>query len=564
MKLCSLLVLLVTLLPTALPAQSKSAAPAIHLTVDGVQRDQLPFQARATANVSHPQWHWEVLSSDTQTPAASAEEAHPTFSLPQGTYDILLTDKSRHLSRHFRRIITVLPRVFTEAEADEVIDLSKADSAVVIRDYQKALRPGYKILIKGKLDGRIKFTGLHGTREHPVHIINQGQVEINARQDKAPYAWQWSSDNQYILLDGKADPRIPYGFRITGHPTKSGQVLFIGGEFNKGFELCGVYIQGHQGKTAGAAGIQLQTSYTPACNATNWSFEYFKAHHLKVENASSEGFYIGYFTEDLRTTGYGAYRLGTVLLYRDTVLRSGWDALQIASADEFEVHDNYFDGASLSGKRAQSSIMSWNGGNKDGWFYRNTCLNSAHALSVFFGNSGQHAYIYANLFVEGRYPANITTNNFFYAKVDNTHQPVGLYIFNNTIKTTRMAAKVAYTNTTSAPGIPVVFANNAIVLNQVNLKKYPEIAMGSNLKDSAAWVIRNQWCLQKEEAHLLDATYRPAAPSTPRPSPAPLDVQQYFPALKGGYYDREGYPLTHAGQPYPFGCYSRVPLTTKP
>src|SRR5690606_6971669 len=136
----------------------------------------------------------------------------------------------------------------------------------------------------------------------------------------------------------------------------------------------------------------------------------------------------------------------------------------------------------LSGKRSHSSFLSWNNGNKEGYCYRNTFRNCAHAASIFFGETGEKAYLYSNLFIEGTYPPEINTPGFFFSKVYNEHNEVGLYIFHNTIVTSRISAKVDYRNTKGA-AMPVIYAANAILQNRVNKKRYPEIAMGKNLQD---------------------------------------------------------------------------------
>jgi hypothetical protein len=547
------------------PQDSLSFVSKIEIEVNGIQRDKSLFTINnLTEGNAH--WVWEIVDSETGKIADASAKKNPSFSLHAGVYDIRLIASGRNtLTRHFRRRITVLPKVFTERNADEVIDLSRVREDVLMKDYGNKKRPGYKILIKGKINGRIRITGLRGTKKNPVHIISKGQVEVNASNENSPYAWQFSDDNQYVLLDGTADPEVNYGFVVRGHPTKSGQVLFIAGQFNKGFEVCGVHLIGHQGETYGAAAVQLQTSFTEACNAGNWNFEYFKFHHNKIEKASSEGMYVGYFTDEIRDTGHTPYRLGNVHIYRDTIVQSGWDAIQIASADEFEVHDNYINGASLSGKRSHSSFLSWNSGNKAGWCYRNTFINCAHGASVIFGESGKDAYIYSNLFVEGKFPETINTPAFFFSKVYNSTQDVGLYIFHNTIITSRISAKVDYRNEKPGKGIPVLFAANAIVQNRLNLKKYPEIAMGSDLRDSTSWTIENIWRMKDHEDELkFDSTYRPA-PGSPLLN-LNFDIRKHIPKLMGGFYDRDGYPLKHSVSGYTAGCFSAwlVPDDPKP
>ncbi len=543
--------------------ESLSYISSIDVEIPGVQRDKIPFVIR-NKSAGSAKWVWEVIDSESGKVIEASSQAEPGLSLPVGTYDIrVIATGTNILQRHIRRAISVLPPVFEEKDADEIFDLNAVDGELLAKDYDNIERPGYKIVIKGRLNGRIRITGLRGTKENPVHIINQGQVEVNPTSMNSPYPWQFSDNNQYIILDGLADPSVQYGFRLKGHPSKSGQILFIAGEFNRGFEICGVNLIGQQGKTYGAAALQIQTSFTKKCNASNWNFEYFHFHHNKIERASSEGLYVGYFTDEKRETGYSPYRVGNVIIYRDTIIDAGWDGIQIASADEFEVHDNYVNGTSLSGKRSHSSFLSWNSGNTIGWCYRNTFVNGAHGASVVFGESGKEAYIYSNLFIEGNFPSNITTPAFLFAKVSNARQNVGIYIFHNTISTSRISAKVDYKNDKGGNGIPVLFAGNAILQNRLNLKKFPEIAMGSNLSDSTAWTIDNVWRMKDQEGELLwDKNYHPL-PGSPLLNIS-FDIREHIPKLKGGYYDRDGYPFRNDELGVAAGCFGAWQLSTSP
>jgi hypothetical protein len=310
------------------------------------------------------------------------------------------------------------------------------------------------------------------------------------------------------------------------------------------------------------AAVQVQPSYTRISNASNWNFDYLKIHHTKIEEANAEGMYIGYFTDEERNTGYAPYRMGQVLIYRDTVINSGWDAMQVACADEFEIHDNYVDKASLGGKRSHSSFISWNSGNKVGYCYRNTFRNAAHAASIFFGRTGKEAYLYSNLLIEGTYPDSIIAPAFIYSRLENTYQDIGLYIFHNTIITERMPVKTAYINKYDDRGITVVFAGNAIQMNQKYGRNFPEIELEKTMRDSASWIIRNEWRMSSKTKELKwDKSYRPAKDSPLIGSH--FDIQKNFPNLKGGHYDRDGYPLFVDGKGYTYGCYSGYPLFSK-
>lgn len=533
----------------------KSVIASIEIFVETIQRDRKHFQIQNLTN-GDADWIWRVYDAETGKQVAVSHRRSPGFRLPRGAYDLLVTAKGKNeLVRHFRRHITVLPSLFSEDEADEVIDLSKITGDSYIKDYRGEPRPGYRIILKGTYHGRIKISGLHGTPERPVHIINNGQVEMRATNNTYPFAWLWGDDNHYILIDGKGDPNVPFGMKLVGHPEKPGQILFLGGKFNKGFEIAGLHLVGNKETTEGGAAIQVQTTFTEDCHAENWNFEFLKIHHTKIENAASEGMYLGYFTDEKRDTGFAPYRLGKVLVYMDTIINSGWDAIQIASADQFEVHNNYVDGASLSGKRNHSSFISWNNGNIEGYCYRNTFKNSAHAATIIFGETGRDAYIYSNLFIEGTFPSAINTPGFFFTKAYNEFEDVRLFIFHNTIVTSRISAKVDYRRTKPTGEIPIIYAANAILQNRINDDGHPEIAMGRDLADSTSWVIDNVWRLERREKDLRwNSDYRPK-----RGSPLlkiDFDITEHLTKLKGGFYDRDGYPLKHDEVGYTSGCFS--------
>lgn len=538
----------------------------ILLSTPGIQRVNMPFVLSAEPSGIY---NWQIFRSDNDSLVASFREASPSVTLTAGAYDVLVSD-GKERTRHFRRRITVLPPVFSETEADEVIDFSPPkDTGSVVRDYENKVRPGYKILIKGSLKGRLKISGLRGTKDNPVHIMNDGAVVIQGSGNKA-YPWTWDGNNQYILLDGCAAPGIRYGFTVIGNPVKGAQTFMIGGEFNKGFEIAGLQVLGQFGRAPGAAAIQVQTSYTPACNATNWNFEYFKVHHTRVERANTEGFYIGYATDAPRDNGLTAYPMGQVLLYRDTIVDSGWDALQIASADEFEIHDNFIKGSALANKKNQRSFFSWNDGTLKGYCYRNSFYDCKHGVAIGYGYRGREAFIYNNLFVEGKKtapPDSARLPGFFYAKLHNQHQRVGLYIFNNTVITSLLPCKISYKNIYTTEGIPLVFAGNALVMGLKNPRKKPEISIEKPVsRDSASRIIDNRWAMrnQPEPLQLGTEDYRPASATSPLLQ-ASFDVKARFPALKGGYYDRDGYPMQNDSKQFTFGCFSsRTFVETQP
>jgi len=295
-------------------------------------------------------------------------------------------------------------------------------------------------------------------------------------------------------------------------------------------------------------------TYSVACNASNWSFEYFHAHHNKIEEATNEGFYIGYFT-DHKDSVLRPYRLGEVLIYRNNITNSGRDGIQIASADIFEVHDNYIDFSGKDGARNHNSAFSWNDGNIKGYCYRNTFKNASQAFAIFFGHTGKEAYVYSNLLIQGSFPKTARTDAFNYAVADNTTQPVGIYIFNNTMKSNNLALRVKYKNV-SGESIPILFAANALTIGKTIPKYYPDLDIGKNHADSTSWTVNNVWQLDSlDNKKIMLENFKPASKNSEL-FKKDFDVLKLVPSLKGGYYDHDGYPYETGSDVHAFGCYS--------
>jgi hypothetical protein len=130
-----------------------------------------------------------------------------------------------------------------------------------------------------------------------------------------------------------------------------------------------------------------------------------------------------------------------------------------------------------------------------------------------------------------------------------------LYIFNNTIITSRIPVKVDYKNMKSDQPMPILFAGNAIVLNRINLKKYPEIAMGSNLTDSVSWKINNVWRMKEQEAEMMWSEKYYPLPGSPLLS-SDFSIRNVIDEIKGGMYDRDGYPLEDREHGQAYGCFA--------
>jgi hypothetical protein len=99
-------------------------------------------------------------------------------------------------------------------------------------------------------------------------------------------------------------------------------------------------------------------------------------------------------------------------------------------------------------------------------------------------------------------------------------------------------------------------------MNRVNRKRYPEIAMGSTLTDSLHWTFDNVWRMQEDESEMKWTEDYFPKDGSPLVS-EDFDIRKFIKEVKGGFYDRNGYPL-YSDNGYAYGCYSRHNSVRKP
>lgn len=546
--------------PGAHGADTPTVVASVSCEVNEVQREGIPFTIVNTSDGAGA-YEWTITASDTEKKVLTSDDRDLQLRLPRGAYDVLLRVKGINtLERHFRRKITVLPAVFNERSADTVILLSTLTDRLTRLNFSKSSKPGYKILLKGHYRGKLVVTGLRGSKADPVHILNSGKVVIEADEPSQPYPLIFADDCTYVLLDGLGEPALSHGITVIGHPRRAGQCVFVAGDFNRGFEICGLHVIGQQGKTSGAAAIQVQPSSSMECNATNWSFDYFYSHHNKIEQATTEGYYIGYFTDAIQESGFRPYRMGRVLIYRNTIEHSGWDGIQVGGADELEIHDNYINYFSLGKKAWQNSSISWNNGNKRGWIYRNKIMNGAQGFSGGTGDTDSRFYIYSNLMVQGSYPKESGSSTFMFIKIDSTAGSPAIHFFHNTIHAQNVILAINHVRPQQSACDSLTFAGNLIVSDSIFDKPADGLRLSKAPKVQEHWLIHNLRMLpqQLNAAGINDKVLMPSA-SGAEIFTLPASVQKQLPDVRGGHFDVDGYPLRRQAADSvatPYGCYS--------
>ena len=201
------------------------------------------------------------------------------------------------------------------------------------------VKPGDTICLTAGTRNFLLISYIHGTHEAPVTIINQGgQVTI---LNSPNYAIKFDSCS-HIRFTGSGDPLIPYGFKTVNAP---GTGVSIDG-MTTDIELDRLEVS-----YTAYAGIIAKTEPDCAFKSTRDKFTLrnLSIHNCYVHHTGNEGFYIGSskfkngqtLTCNGRDTVVFPHLLKGVQIFNNLVEFSGWDGIQVSSADSgCFIHDN--------------------------------------------------------------------------------------------------------------------------------------------------------------------------------------------------------------------------------
>jgi hypothetical protein len=206
------------------------------------------------------------------------------------------------------------------------------------RTNAKSVKPGDTIcLLKGSRP--VLYIGyIHGTKEHPVVIMNSGgQVSI---VNCTNYGVKFDSCS-YLVFTGSGSPEHTYGIRIN---QTVGAGLSLDG-LSTDIELSYLMI----GNT-GLVGIFAKTEPNCLFNSTREKFTLrnLNIHHCYIYATGMEGMYIGsskYKGQTINCNGKDTtvypHMLRGVEVHHNYMMNTGWDGIQVSSADSAcAVHDN--------------------------------------------------------------------------------------------------------------------------------------------------------------------------------------------------------------------------------
>ncbi len=296
----------------------------------------------------------------------------------------------------------------------------------------KDIRPGDTVCLQSGNWNYIQLKNFHGTANKPIVFINSGgTVIINTDH----FVGIKIGNSSHIVFSGNGDPQAPYGFRILKVSKGAGMGI---DDYSTDIEISHVEISHTL-----LGGVYAKTD--PTCTnlgATRDKFvmRNFSFHDNYVHDVAEEGLYIGnshyagLYLSGCDTTVY-PHVLKGVFIYNNIVENTGWDGIQVSSADSnCQIHDNHINFDSQAGRIYQMSGILIGGGSVCKTYNNTITDGKGDGIDVFgMGNFN----IFNNLIVNaGKYylpdQPDLMKHGIYVGKVITTPNAV-LGIYNNTI-----------------------------------------------------------------------------------------------------------------------------------
>jgi hypothetical protein len=259
-------------------------------------------------------------------------------------------------------IIIIVSILSGKTEAQINCDLTIDENVFDINGNDLDYQPGSVICLKPGNKDYLLIENIHGTKENPVTLINsEGTVVINTDH----YYGIKVSHCSYIKLSGNGSSKDKYGIRVE----RVGQ----GTGLSVGDLSTDVEVEFLEIANTAIAGVYAKTD--PTCNDFSSTREKFTMynfvmHDCYIHDVLDEGLYIG----SSKYTGQVLYDCDTVVLphvligtriYNNIVERTGWDGIQVSSAEQdCEVYNNVIRHNSYVATPGQMSGMIIGGGSR--------------------------------------------------------------------------------------------------------------------------------------------------------------------------------------------------------
>lgn len=424
----------------ALPVAISASREVVRVPADDAPASDSESLLKIVGDVPPIAVTWSVRAADDGSEVASSDQLEYVFTCPAGRrdYDVRATvSDGKVLATLFeRRLLTcTLPR----SDAGRKVHTADIAQSSYFQNGQIGgvkVMPGDLVRISGAAKADFAFFNFQGEPGQPIHVINDGPVS------NVDTSWLMHLINcRHVIIDGLGDDGLTHGIKLA-NAKDGGQAVFVrnytqGSNTSAGstdIEIFGVEVA-----DGPDSGFRIWNGGSEQFNASNWKLENLRLHHNYVHDVAAEGFYVGYYTDnvDLQPT---SYPLTDAKVYRNTVKDAGWDGMQFGSCvSGLEVHDNVVTGSGKADMANQRSSLQWNPGNS-GAAYGNRFIGGV-GVDLQVGCTGGDTVMFGNVF--------IGSEAGFYVHAGQSKGP-RYWLFGNTVGSP-MAAGLRL-NMTSAPG----------------------------------------------------------------------------------------------------------------
>ncbi|MDC0667682.1 InlB B-repeat-containing protein [Nannocystis radixulma] len=413
----------------ALPAALSASDEIVRVPADDAPASDSETLLKVETAVALTGVTWTVFAADDGSEVASSDELEFLFTCPDGRrdYDVraTITDGQVQSTLFERRLVTCVP---PRSDAGRTVHLADLADGSYFQNGEidgVNVMPGDLVRISGSTAGDFAFFNFQGSAEAPIHIINDGPV---TNQDTS---WLLHLINcQHVIVDGRGSDDVEYGFTLT-NPGAGGQAVFVrnytqGSNTNTGstdIEMFGIEIA-----DGPDSGFRIWNGGSDDYDADNWTFHNLRLHHNYVHDVLTEGFYVGYYTDNVEQQP-PPYPLVDAKVYRNRVDNAGWDGMQFGSCrGGLEVHDNVVTGSGGANEPNQRSSLQWNPGNS-GAVYNNRFIGGL-GVDLQVGCTGGDTLMFSNVFVH--------SEGGFYLHAGQADAP-RYWLFGNTVGTPNAA-----------------------------------------------------------------------------------------------------------------------------
>ncbi len=313
--------------------------------------------------------------------------------------------------------------------------------------YLNQLQPGDTIALQAGQRDYLTIRNIYGTPNAPITIINHdGIVNI-----KSNHYFGLSISNCHFIRITGTGTQDKYGLKIE-------DILGSGvgiGYGSSDFEIDHVEIHNVEG-----SGMLIKTNAT----CTDWHKDEFTQYNIRIHDnfvthSGKEGFYVGTTLVNGKTLNCNGTDtlifdplMENVWVYDNIVDHSGWDGIQVSSATNAHIYNNFVAYNSTEQRNFQKSGL-FLGGGFEGRAYNNIVKEGWGNGIGYFGNG--NSYIYNNQFIRSMGEYGLFMND-----IVADSNASNFYFVNNLIVSSTISG--IHLMLSKFEGDDIVIANNAI------------------------------------------------------------------------------------------------------